>query len=274
MAMGVAALALGCPRNPGAAPTPDPAEIERRNYEAILDDTLCPCGAPHTLRTCLATHDACPSRVAAGKMAARLVADGLARTEIVEAIAARFKSKPVPLRLDGAPCKGVVDARITIVEFADFECPHCKDVTKLWKPLLDRYPADLRICFKNYPLTAHPNAEIAARAAMAAAEGGKFWEMHDLIFEHQTELGLDKLVTLARTLGFEEDPFMTALSSEAVRTRVESDRTEGEIVGVRSTPTLFINGVRFTERRREAALRGWIEDALVAARLTPPPTGP
>jgi len=165
-----------------------------------------------------------------------------------------------------APCKGAPaeTARVTIVEFADFECPHCKAAAELWKPLIERFPAALRVCFKNYPLPSHPNAEIAARAAIVAGRAGKFWEMHDVIFEHQTELSVDMLLTLARSLGFEDDPFLTEMTAETTRARVAADKDEGDLVGVSSTPTLFINGIKFTERRRVDVLAAWVEDALAA----------
>jgi predicted DsbA family dithiol-disulfide isomerase len=271
-ALGAAAALGGCAGTKagplggsgGAASGPD--EIEKRNYEAVLDDALCPCGAAHTLRTCLTSHGDCASRVAAGKMARRLVSDGLPRTEIVESITKRFAAKAMAVNVKDAPCKGAAaeTAKVTIVEFADFECPHCKAAVELWKPLLERFPAALRVCFKNYPLASHPNAEIAARAAIVAGRAGKFWEMHDLIFEHQTELSVDMLLTLARSLGFEDDPFLTEMTAETTRARVAADKDDGDLVGVISTPTLFVNGIKFTERRRVDVLAAWIEDALAA----------
>ena len=107
--------------------------------------------------------------------------------------------------------------------------------------------------FKHYPLSGHPHALPAAKAAEAARLQGKFWEMHDLLFEHQRELDDAALERYAQQLGLDLERFRADLASEAVKARIEADRAEGKRLGVDSTPSIFINGRRFREAPKNLA---------------------
>src|SRR5262249_7566895 len=113
------------------------------------------------------------------------------------------KIPPASLNLSRAPARGQASALVTIVEFSDLQCPFCARVVPTLQELIDLYPDQVRWVFKNYPLDFHPDALLAHAAVVAAAQQGKFWEMHDLIFQNQGNLKRDNLLAEARSLNLE-----------------------------------------------------------------------
>ena len=142
--------------------------------------------------------------------------------------------------------KGSEDAPITLVEYADYQCPYCGMAHPVIKRLQKSLGKRLRFIFRNFPLTrSHPYALIAAQAAEAAALEGKFWEMHDLIFENQEDLQPEALPAWARQIGLEESKFAKGFTDSKVKARIEEDYTSGLESGVDGTPSFFINGIKF-----------------------------
>jgi len=140
---------------------------------------------------------------------------------------------------------GPATAPVTLVEYGDFECPHCGMAHAVLEELLAAAGDQLRFVFRNFPLTTvHPHAENAAEAAEAAGAQGRFWEMHDLLFEHQTALEDDDLVAYAAALGLNQARFIRELTSHTYATKVREDFTGGVRSGVNGTPTFFVNGYR------------------------------
>jgi protein-disulfide isomerase len=140
---------------------------------------------------------------------------------------------------------GPASAPVTLVEYGDFECSHCGQAYPIVKALQERLRGRLRFVFRNFPLTqSHPHALAAAEASEAAAAQGKFWEMHDTLFEHQRRLDDRHLSTYAQTLGLDESRFAAEMTSHAHITRVEDQFNGGVDSGVHGTPTFFINGIR------------------------------
>ena len=143
--------------------------------------------------------------------------------------------------------RGPVDAPLTLVEYGDFECPFCAKTTGVARELRDRFGDDLRYVFRHLPLPdVHPHAELAARAALAADAQGRFWDMHDTLFEHQDELELEDLVGYAADLGLDVERFLRDLDDDALHGRVEADAASAEASGARGTPTFFIANRRHT----------------------------
>jgi Na+/H+ antiporter NhaA len=140
--------------------------------------------------------------------------------------------------------RGPVDAPVTVVEYGDFECPYCGQAEPVVRELLREF-GDVAYVWRHLPLTdVHPHAQLAAEAAEAAADQGAFWEMHDLLLDHQNALRLDDLVGYAEQLGLDLDRFTTALREHAGAGRVAEDVDGAELSGVSGTPTFFINGRR------------------------------
>ena len=139
--------------------------------------------------------------------------------------------------------RGAEHARITVVEYGDFECPTCKQASQALKLILDEFRSRIRFVYRHFPLEeVHPNALQAAEAAEAAGAQGKFWEMHDLLFENQLHLKANHLRSYAERLELDMAPFTTEMDDEIYRQRVREHQASGIGSGVRATPGCFING--------------------------------
>jgi len=172
----------------------------------------------------------------------------LLRGEVFDMSADPYAANRAKIHVEGSPAKGPADAPVTVVEFADFECPHCRELYDTLKAIEVKYP-QIRVIHKNFPLNQiHPWAETAAIGGRCAFEQSPevFWKVHDSIFENQdvisTENVWDKLVTFASEAGLNADMFKACLSSPDAQKAVETDRAEGVALGVSSTPTLYVNG--------------------------------
>lgn len=142
--------------------------------------------------------------------------------------------------------QGLANAPVTLVEYGDYECPYCGRAHPIVKAVQKALGPRLRFVFRNFPLSEmHPNAANAAEAAEAAGEQGKFWEMHDALFEHQGALRSRDLVARAASLGLDSDRIADQLKSHAHEDRVREDFMSGVRSGVNGTPTFFINGERY-----------------------------
>jgi protein-disulfide isomerase len=141
--------------------------------------------------------------------------------------------------------RGNSKAPVTLVEYGDFQCPYCGAAYPMLKELERRAGETLRVVFRNFPLsTIHPQAEGAAESAEAANAQGKFWEMHDMLFEHQRRLNPGDLEQYAKAVGLDMDRFRSELASGAWRNTVRDHFRGGIMSGVNGTPTFFINGAR------------------------------
>lgn len=137
---------------------------------------------------------------------------------------------------------GPESAKVTIVEYSDFQCPFCGKAAPTMKQILEKYPNDVRIVYKHFPLPIHTNSKKAAEAAECAAEQGRFWEYHDTLFANQNALYTNMLKDYAKQIGLNTTQFNVCFDSGAMRNRVEQDKKEGESLGVRGTPAFFVNG--------------------------------
>lgn len=141
--------------------------------------------------------------------------------------------------------QGPVDAPLTLLEYGDYECPFCGQAYLAVKAVQQSLGERLRFVFRNFPLTnAHPHAEHAAEAAEAAGTRGRFWEMHDLLFENQEALEDEDLIEYAAALGLDTARVLTEIESGAHARRIREDFMSGVRSGVNGTPTFFINGWR------------------------------
>lgn len=141
---------------------------------------------------------------------------------------------------------GPDDAPVTLVEYGDYECPYCGMAHPIVKRAQRELGSQLRFVFRNFPLAeAHPHARLAAQAAEAAGAQGKFWEMHDMLFEHQDALEVEDLVGYAKAIGLDTTKFAHDLEDAAFVKRVRDDFRSGVKSGVNGTPTFFMNGARY-----------------------------
>jgi len=178
-----------------------------------------------------------------------------------------FKSYLEPLRSQlttaGFPTKGPADAQVTIVEFSDFECPYCGGLFPTLKQVEKNYPQQVRIVYRQFPLTnIHPHAQKAAEASLCANDQQKFWEFHDSMFSNQSELSVPDLKQRAVDLKLNAQMFNQCLDSGKHVAAIQADIQEGARNGVTGTPALFINGRLLAGNQPYAEIRNVIEDEL------------
>lgn len=160
-----------------------------------------------------------------------------------EALEASFKNRE-DVAVGTSPVKGNPAAKITLVEFSDFQCPYCSRGNQTAQQVLKAYPNDVKIVFKNLPLPFHDEAEPSAKAALAAGKQGKFWEFHDELFANQQKLGAGFYEDTAKKLGLNVDQWKKDLASPEIAAAVKADKDEAERLEVHGTPGFFVNGVR------------------------------
>jgi len=148
----------------------------------------------------------------------------------------------VEVSIDDDPWTGGKNADVVIIEFSDFECPYCARGAEVVDELLDIYGDDIKVVFRDFPLSFHENAHIAAEAAECANEQDMFWEYHDVLFANQGAMDMDSLKTYASELGLDSGEFNECLESRSMSAEVDADFAEGQSYGVRGTPAFFING--------------------------------
>jgi protein-disulfide isomerase len=159
--------------------------------------------------------------------------------------------------------QGDPDAPAVLVEYGDFQCPHCRAAHAVIHRLQKEFSQRLCFVFRNFPLTQiHPYAQAAAETAEFAGAKGKFWEMHDLLFEHQDRLGDGLFAELAEQIGLEPAELAKALEDGTYTSRVRSDFTGGVRSGVNGTPTFFIHGQRHNGPANYDSLGAKIQEAL------------
>ena len=143
------------------------------------------------------------------------------------------------------------NAQVTIVEFADFQCPACKAAQPYIKKILENYPGKINYVYRHFPLPQHTNAIPAAKAAEAAAKWNKFFEMSDLLFENQDQWAtstdpLNTFANFASELGIPSEEFRKEILNPEITKKIQNDSADGTAIGINSTPTLFINGEKAT----------------------------
>ena len=163
--------------------------------------------------------------------------------------------------------EGSLNAPIILVEYGDYECPHCRHARQVVKELRRKFGESLGFVFRNFPLTiVHPHAELAAEAAEASGAQGKFWEMHDQLFENQEALEFDNLIDYADAIGLDPILFLRDIQEHRYANRVRDDVMSGARSGVNGTPTFFINGIRHDGANEIAPLQSAIEHGTILVR--------
>jgi len=170
-----------------------------------------------------------------------------------------------------APSWGPKDARVTLIEYSDFQCPFCQEASRTIADVRRRYGSVVRFVFRQYPLPKHRHAFAAAEAALAAHGQGKFWPYHDLLFAHQDRLERAALEDYARAAGLDLAKFRQALDDGIYRSAVATDVALGDEIGVEGTPTLIVGTERVPDPRDTESVGRMIERQLDAAGVPIPP---
>lgn len=150
--------------------------------------------------------------------------------------------------LDGLPFKGPADAVVTIAVFDDYQWPYCARLEPLLQQVLDKYPENVKLVVKHFPLANHKYAHKAATAALAANVQGKFWEFHNKLFKNYNVINDTKIQDIAKELGIDIEKFNKDMQSPAIKSLIARDMNNGRQIGIRGTPTVFINGKTLKNR--------------------------
>jgi protein-disulfide isomerase len=193
------------------------------------------------------------------------------RGEVDDTTKDPFAKTRAALHLDGNPSRGPENATVTVVDFSDFECPHCAELQKILKVTMPKYP-QVRFVFKDFPLPQHPWAMTAALAGRCAymQSPDAFWKVHDSIFENQQSITPDsaweQMQAYAASAGLQRDAFRACMASPEAKQAVDANIADGNIVKIANTPTFYINGRPLIGGSQESL------DQYITHELTPPPT--
>lgn len=239
------------------------SEVQRGTFFQVLNVEPSACDRPHSLATSIRDDAECRDSLILGQFIADRLASGIAASDVkpeLEEVRDALQVREIPIA--GRPTFGNERAPVTVVMFADFECPHCKAEAPVLRQAIQQYRGQAKLVFKHFPLNMHTRARVAARACEIAHAQGKFWEMHDQVFTHQLELEDADLRAYAAAIGLDLARFDSELRGGRYEDVVDADRLDGEKLGLTGTPAVFVNGRLFTPMLFGGTVAGWIDDAL------------
>jgi protein-disulfide isomerase len=238
---------------------------QRQDLVDLAGDTFCPCSAA-TVSTCLRQGPPCPAARRLLDLAKKMIANGQPEATTLLRVETYYGSFPEDKRVTVAaegPSRGPEDARIQLVEFSDFQCPACRAAHPALEDLVQKYPADVRWVFRNYPLPQHEHAEAEAAAGVFAYEHGKFWPLADWFFGHQDQLGEDNFFKdAAKAVGLDPTALLAATTDPRMKAKVEADKADGTALKIGGTPSIFINGRQLVLAPTLEYLSWTVEDEL------------
>ena len=223
--------------------------VQKRAVLKLVREQDCSCQCGLKTAECLLADPQCSYSRALAAIAVKGVKDGKSLLEISKLMDISPKARrpktledPVKLSVAGAPVIGPSDAKITMVEFSDFECPYCSAAAVHMREIMAAYPKEIKLIYKQFPLSMHSHAALAAAASLAANDQGRFWQMHDIMFANFRKLSRENMLVWAREIGLDVDKFQADLDSGKYKKVIDKDLAEGETAGVYGTPAFFING--------------------------------
>ena len=229
---------------------------ELADLESVLNEQFDPCGKPVSFRESLAKKKTCERAIKMGNFVVDLITKGFSKKLIVvhyhkelKRLASRFEFK-----LEGSPFIGDTKSKNVIVEFTDFQCPHCQAISKPLKELAVKHKAVLNI--KHLPQQIHPAARDAAKASLAAHQQGKFWEVYATFFKNQSTISKKTLRKLVGKAGVDMKQFDKDMKSKALDKLIARDEQEADMAAVEGTPTIFLNGYMVEMEELEDKLKG------------------
>jgi protein-disulfide isomerase len=269
------AAACGGPQAGSAAPAPGDVDVpgvdtngftprEKHELSQYLTELPAPCpSVAVSVAQCLLEKRVCSACLPAARVVAQAVREGMAREQVEDLYKQRFDASATKrISVDGSPARGPDAAAVVLVEFADFECPFCQKLAPELDALWEKHKDRLRFVYKFMPLSMHPHGELAARAAIAAQMQGKFWPMHQKLFANGQRLDQSDLEAYAKSVGLDVDRFRADMQSPAATARLEADRKLADELGVKGTPTIYINGRTYDTK---VDLEQWVESDIAAS---------
>jgi len=236
-------------------------------FYQLIGSLKSPCGKAHSLRTSFSSDTSCKRAPFAVRYVLSLLGDEASEADVRNEYAKKYEKPGQPFTFDvsRAPHAGADDARIRLVEFFDYECPHCQLFKPAMEKVLDDKAGMVSVSYMMYPIeSVHPGSRSAAQAALAAAQQGKFKEMHDKLFEQSPRHDRDSVMSYAKALGLDMAKFEKAYNDASAQ--VTSDLKQGENAGVNSTPTLFFNDRKYEGPMHPRYIEMWIDEEVAVNR--------
>ena len=260
------------------------SEAQKKIALKVMNASDCNCGCKMTVADCRERDSSCRRSLIFARTIIDALREGKPEAEVVRVLKAKadtFVEAKLPedagvvYKIDTGhnPVRGPKDAQVTIVEFSDFQCPYCAGLQATLEQVLKAFPKDVNLVYKQFPLNIHQYARQAAVASMAAHQQGKFWQLHDKMFQNFSAINDENITKWAREVGVKMADFEKVTVSGALEPAVQKDIADGAAARVMGTPTLFINGKRLQDRSFEGFKKTILEElAGVKASPTPPPT--
>jgi len=239
----------------------------KQRSEALMKKANCYFECPDTVYACVTAPHASRTALRMAGVIVRMVYDQVKDEEITRELENRARSahpfKAEKIDLADTPRLGPENAAVKVVIFADFDCPYCHVVSPRLKKLIAGFRGQVALYFKLFPVKAHgPSAVVTCQAGEAAFHQGKFWELHDLMYENFEDHSDADVEQMARKLGLDMERFTAEWKSKDTRKRVRASKRQGVKLGVQATPTIFINGKRYYGSRKGADMKDRIEEEL------------
>lgn len=241
------ALAQSQPQGTAAPPGIDLEGLDgaaQTLFREIAEEQFCPCGRPQSFWDSMNAAQDCPVATRLGNGMAADLRVGKPKRDVVKSLLRAIANINARFTFDTSksPRLGDGKAKIEIVVFSDFECPYCRRAAE---PLTSfaRRNADTSLVYKFYPIAFHTHARAAALAALAAGRQGKFWEMHDAIYDSDTAPTSERLDALAKRLELDVERWKKDMGDAALAAQIDADTREGDKAGIQGTPTIFVNGL-------------------------------
>ena len=247
----------------------------------VMNENGCNCGCNMSIATCRDRDSSCRRSLIFARTVIDALREGKPEAEVVRTLKAKtatFVEAKLPddagvaysIDTAGSPARGPKEAPVVLVEFSDFQCPYCAGLQSTLDQVLKAFPKEVKLVFKQFPLNIHQYARQAAVASMAANAQGRFWPLHDKMFQNFSAINEENIKKWAREIGLNAADFEKAMQSGKHEAQVQKDIADGAAARVLGTPSLFINGKRVQDRSFEGFKKVILEE-LAAAKSSPPP---
>lgn len=244
---------------------------QKTSVQKLLANRDCTCGCGMNVAECRVKDPGCSRSKGLAAVIVGAIRNGKSESEAVAAAdksnfgktaETKILSDAVSIPTEGSPVFGANNPKITLVEFSDFQCPYCVVAAGELHRLMEAYPSQVRLIFKQFPLDEHSQAALAAAASLAAQRQGKFWPMHDALFAQRGRLSPDVIHGIAEKSGLDMRRFDADLHSPELQKVIVRDIEDGERAGVMGTPTIFVNGQRYNSAVSVAVMKPVLDEEL------------
>jgi protein-disulfide isomerase len=246
--------------------------VQKRILAQVLQTQNCSCGCNWSIAKCREDDPKCGVSRQLLNLVIKDLKAGMDDKQIIadlkehESMPPPVLDDPVTINIQGDPMIGPENARVTIVEFSDFQCPYCAAAVVQAKMILDKFPNDVRLVFKQFPLDNHSQSYLAAQSAVAAHAQGKFWEMHNKLYANYKLISPQAILLWAKEIGLDMKRFVDDVDSGKYKQAVENEVKQGETAGVQGTPSFFFNGRRYSGAFQADAVTQMLQSEF---KLTP-----